>query len=146
MSPPAESRPHPTWVALVDTRCGRLLRRGATAAGRPRLDELDRLDEAWVEREHGRPSMLAGKGRSFASHAHEDEERRRRFAREIARWLQAALDRPDVDVLDVHCARPMLGELRKALRVRHAGRLRLAAGDLSDLTPAQLLARWTPTG
>ncbi|MHC5210822.1 MAG: host attachment protein [Planctomycetota bacterium] len=132
-------RPPAAWIAIVDARCGRLLRRGKTGNGRLRLDETESIEERWEEREHGRPSMLGGKGRSYAPWKHEDEERRRRFARELARWLESTLARPEVETLDVYCSRTILGALRKALGDRTGEALRLEAGDLTDLSPVQLL-------
>jgi protein required for attachment to host cells len=126
------------WIVVVDTRRARLLEVSRTAHGRVHVEERAALEEQWDEREHHRPSMLASKGRSFAQPAHELEERRRRFAREVARWVAKQLDEHRVEAAPLLCAASLLGELRTACPAALLARLEVRQCDVARLTPAQL--------
>lgn len=133
--PPAA--PGPCEAFVVDARRARRLRLSRTPRGSLHVDELDRLDEAWDEKQHGRPSMLAARGRSYAGIRHEREERRQRFAREVARWLQRQVPADD-GAVTVFCAQPLLGALRKCAAGALLRRVRLREGDLGWLNRRDL--------
>ena len=52
------------WIALLDARQGRLLEATRTDRGSLHLEERDRLDEEWEEKEHLRqaPSVYPDRG------------------------------------------------------------------------------------
>jgi hypothetical protein len=127
------------WFAIVDGRCGRLMVLSRTPQGRPHIEEVDRIDEVWEEREHHRPFFLGGKGRGHAAWRHEEEERARRFAGQLGNWLGEHLERDGCTGMTVFCAPSMLGALRKACPSSLTQRLRLRAADLAPLPTAQLI-------
>lgn len=134
-SPVAEP-PAPREVFVLDARRARRLLLTRTARGSLHVEELDRLLETWDEKQHHRPSMLSARGRSFASNSHEREERRQRFARDVARWLRRSL--PDGRDIPVLCPTPLLGALRRELGPRLAARLELRSCDLGWLNRREL--------
>ena len=71
---------------------------------------------------------------------HEDEERTHRFAKNLSRWLEAELERHDIEELHAFSARRLLGELRQVLPERLRGRIRDHALDLAHLSPGELAA------
>jgi hypothetical protein len=133
--PPAAQGPCEAFV--VDARRARRLRFSRTPRGSLHVDELDRLGEAWDEKQHGRPSMLAARGRSYAGIRHEREERRQRFARDVALWLQRQVPAGD-GAVTVFCAQPLLGALRKGATQALLRRVRLREGDLGWLNRREL--------
>lgn len=133
---PVAARPAPREVFVLDARRARRLLLSRTPRGSLHVEELDRLQESWDEKQHQRPSMLSARGRSFASTSHEREERRQRFAREVARWLRRAV--ASGRGIPVLCPTPLLGALRDELGSRLAARLELRACDLGWLNLREL--------
>jgi len=107
---------HETWALLADSTRGRLIRLTASDNGHPIIRETAHIEEHWEEKEHHRASPLGPDkaGHSYASHHHEDEERLRRFAGELARWTLGSLTPQQIHALTV-CAPPrVMGALRRA--------------------------------
>jgi protein required for attachment to host cells len=129
-----------TWFAVVDRRRGRLFEARRLPTGRLHVDERGQVLELWDEKQHHRPYMLSAHGRSVASFAHEDEERLRRFGRQLARWLVDAVREQAPSRLTVYCAPPLVGALRRSLPPRMLARLELRPEDLAGLTPGEMAA------
>lgn len=132
------------WILVADQREARLLSGVLTSHGRLHIEPRSTLHEEWDEHQHGRPSPRASKdGHGYASIGHEDEERAQRFAREVAKWLQAEIESSGIQALHAFCAPKMLGSLRKVLpsRLRHL--VREHATDLSRLSPGDLATHST---
>ncbi len=129
-----------TWILVADAKRARLLRGGLTPQARPHLEEAAALETSWVERDHGRPTMLAGgRGpRPVASLGHENEEGLRHFARELAGWLERQLAAHRVDDCAVFAPARFLGALRKEVPARLHHLLSEHAGELTHLTPGEL--------
>lgn len=126
------------WLAILDSRKGRIFAVRRLPTGRLQLDSRGELEEAWVEKQHHRPYMLSAKGRSVAAFQHEDEERVRRFGKQAAGWLDEQLHRHALSRLTVFCANSLLGPLRKSLPPHLLERLDLRQHDLAGLRPGEL--------
>ena len=115
------ARKSKTWIFIVDNGRGRLLKGAPAPRGRFHLELDDSIENTWEEHERGRPSPLTGKdGRSYASVGHEDEEMMRRFARDVAGWLDEKTRRLDIDRLALFAPPRFLGALRQAWSPRLA--------------------------
>ena len=126
------------WIAVLDSRAGRLLELSRTPHGRLHLELRDQIRETWEEKQHGRPSLLAGTGRTAAPFAHEDEERLRRFAQEAAAWLGRETQRRGLGQVVVFCGKALLGALRSECPAAVARRLELRGEDFAGLDLVQL--------
>ncbi len=127
------------WFATADRRRARLLACRSTLHKRLHVEEASGLEEKWEEREHGRPSALAGmNGHTYASFHHEEEERIHRFAKEIAHWLEREVQQRDLARIDLFAAPRLLGELRGLLPSALAGRLVEHEGDLNHVSLGEL--------
>lgn len=103
------------WVLAVDRTRARLLQCTCTSHGRLHLEERAELLEHWEEHQHGRPSPRSGReGHHSASLGHEDDERLRRFAKEVAGWTGSQIATHGIDQLELFTPTRFLGELRKA--------------------------------
>lgn len=126
------------WIAVLDSRAGRLFELSRTPQQRLHLELRDQIKELWEEKQHGRPSLLAGTGRTAAPFAHEDEERLRRFAKETAAWLGRELQRHGLDQVTVFCGKALLGSLRNECPAALAPRLDLRGEDIAGLNLKEL--------
>ncbi|MCP3905870.1 MAG: host attachment protein [Planctomycetes bacterium] len=128
------------WVGILDQRKGRIVRIRPVPEGRYRCEEHGSIESPWEEHEHGRPSSRSGKmGHSYASQGHEHEEMMRRFAREVAEWLNQSVQHLNIDVLNVFSPARFLGELRQTCPARLARRLEMREGDLTFLNDGDLV-------
>jgi protein required for attachment to host cells len=125
-----EQRDH-AWFALADAEHCRLLCCRLTPQGTRRVDELGKLDNAWPGQEHARPTTQGGM-------THDVEEAERRFAGEIAGWLQEKAVAQAMDQLVVFAPPRMLGALRKTPFGSLKGHLNEIKGDLMRLNEGQL--------
>jgi protein required for attachment to host cells len=129
-----------TWIFIVDHGRGRLLSGSPAPRGRFRLVQRDAIENTWEEHQHGRPSPRAGReGHTYASRGHEDEEMTKRFAREVAEWLEERVRQLDIDRLDLFAPPRFLGALRQAWRPRLAVHVEAHEGDLGYLGPGDLV-------
>ncbi len=128
------------WIAVLDSRAGRLFELSRTPHQRLHLELRDQIAETWEEKQHGRPSLLAGTGRTAAPFAHEDEERLRRFAQESAVWLGHVVEHRKLGLLAVFCGKHLLGALRSECPASLASRLQLHGEDLAGLDSQELAA------
>ena len=126
----------PCEIVLVDARRARRFHVLRTSRGSLHLDESERLDEHWDEKEHHRPSMLSAHGRSYASVSHEREERRQRFGREVCAWLERGA--PFAAPMPVLCSAAMLGVLRRIAPASLLERLSLHVGAIGGLRRGEL--------
>jgi protein required for attachment to host cells len=133
-----ETKATTTWIAVLDSRKGRLFEMRRLPTGRLHLDSRGELAEAWDEKLHHRPYMLSSKGRSVAAFQHEDEERVRRFGKQAAQWLDEQVRGHALSRLTVFCAPSLIGPLRKALTAQLSERLDLRQEDLAWFTPGEL--------
>jgi protein required for attachment to host cells len=109
-------------------------------SGSLHLDVRANLKEEWDEKQHHRPYMLAGSGRSYASTGHEDEERLRRFGKQVAHWLGKQLADAHIEHVTVFTSARMLGALRPALPEALRRRVEIRDDDLALLRTAELAA------
>jgi protein required for attachment to host cells len=129
-----------TWIFIVDNGRGRLLKGAPAPRGRFHLELDDSIENKWEEHQRGRPSPLTGKdGRSYASVGHEDEEMMRRFARDVAGWLEEKTRRLDIDRLALFAPPRFLGALRQAWSPRLALCVDEFEGDLGYMGPGDLV-------
>lgn len=127
-----------TWIAVLDSRKGRLFEARRLAHGRLHFDERASLHEQWDEKQHHRPDMLSAQGRSVAAFQHENEERIRRFGSQVAAWLEGEARARALPGMIVFCGHSLFGPLRKALPPQLLERIELHAEDLARLTPGEL--------
>lgn len=135
------------WIVVSDERVARLVSLKRVSGGRWRAEERRSRASRWADyHEHHRPSALGG--RSGSSHKHfspgfseaEAREERRRFARDVARWIEHDCR----NVLDedsrvaVFAAPGFFGTLREELGERHR-RMALHELELTRLRPDELV-------
>jgi protein required for attachment to host cells len=123
-------RPH-AWFALADAEHCRLLCCRLTPQGTRHVEEQGVLDNTWPGQEHARPMSQAGA-------THDIEEAERRFAGEMAGWLQKRAEAHAMDHLVIFAPPRMLGVLRKAAFGALRGDLEEIKGDLMRLDVGQL--------
>lgn len=127
------------WFAVVDSEKARLLRGSTTPQGSPHIDEVATLTTTFAPGEHHRPDRLGAHGRSTGT-SHEHEEKLAHFAREVAPWLQKAVDGHSIATCRLFATAHMLGALRKAIAKPLAGKLQEQDLELTGLSNAQLAA------
>jgi protein required for attachment to host cells len=143
----------PALLFLSDSRKASLYRgslSSASAAGLPRLrlELAERITSPWTDfHEHGRPAAL-GRGPSaksvqhFASEGHERDELERRFAANVAAWIESRAGAAPEAAKVVFADPRFLGHLRRAVEA-----IRLEAsierGEFSWMRPAELGAHPT---
>jgi len=138
-----EARPA-HWICLADTRTCRLLRATRTGNGRWHLDEIDTLANQWEDdKEHGRPNALARVSEragapSFANRGHQQEEERRRFARDAVAWIAARLGRHGIERLELFASASMVGQLRQLADRKVRSRAREHEADLNSIPIGEL--------
>lgn len=119
------------WFALADAEHCRLLCCSLTEQGTQHVDEHEGLENTLPEQEHARPATLSGT-------THHVEEKERRFAGEIVKWLQKKAGEHKIDRLMIFAPGRMLGALRKVAVGSLKGHLEELQGDLMRLKPGQL--------
>jgi protein required for attachment to host cells len=134
------ARKSQTWIFIVDNGRGRLLKGAPAPRGRFHLELDDAIENSWEEHQRGRPSPLAGRaGHSYASWGHEDEELMRRFARDVAVWLDDKTRKHAIDRLALFAPPRFLGALRQAWTPRLAMCVEEHEGDLGYMGPGDLV-------
>ncbi|MCZ6835026.1 MAG: host attachment protein [Planctomycetota bacterium] len=102
-----------SWICIVNQREGRLLRAREIPEHRHQLKLKARIENKWEEHEHGRPSPLAAKnGHTHSSYGHESETMRRRFAQDVADWLESNARTNGIDRVAVLAPSRFLAELK----------------------------------
>ena len=122
----------PVWFALADSGHCRLLSCRVTEPRAPHVQEHESLENCGPEQEHARPASQGGA-------THHVEERERRFAGEIAEWLERRTEQHNITSLMVYAPARMLGALRKvrhrymnsSVEARQGDLMRLSAGELA---------------
>jgi protein required for attachment to host cells len=103
------------WVVVVDGERARLLR-GSKANGRPHLDLVGTIENDHLEdKQYGRPTMLrggAGTSPTLLAPGHQQEERMKRFARDVAAWLHKTRAEHAVATFEVIAPKRLMGALR----------------------------------
>jgi protein required for attachment to host cells len=115
------------WIVVSDRRTARLLSCREMTGGRWHAEEEASLDSRWENyHEHHRPSALDGPPspgtRMHASSGFSEMEVReegRRFARDVAQWLERDCDVIGDDSVTVFAAPRFFGDLRDELGKRH---------------------------
>jgi protein required for attachment to host cells len=123
----------------VDSEQCRLLSGGLTERGTPQVKEHEALANTLPRTERGRPMALGGMtGHSYAEPHRHDQERQRRFAREVAEWLSRQARRRAIQRLVVFAPSKLLGELRRMRIGTSACQVQTREGALTHLEPDQL--------
>lgn len=132
------------WIATVDSRRARMFRCRPTEQHGWRLEEAEvALRNPWEDaHERGRPSYLpkapqAGPQTS-AGEDRQEEEAQRRFARNVASWIDGSLRKVENPPLVCFCPAKILGEIRDSLPQQSRSQVRFCQLELSKLHPAQL--------
>ena len=133
------SKPRWQWALLADASRAKLLHCGPSSGGSPHVKHVDAIEASWEGHERGRPSPLKGRGgNTYAAGGHEAEEDRRRFAQELAQWLQSRLQQHGIDQLTVFGPPKFVGALRRACPHTLADRLSAQTVELINLSNPQL--------
>jgi len=129
-----------SWIALVDSRRGQLLRCNLTPAGSRHLESIDHVESQWQGQQHGRPSPRLGKtGNTYASPGHETEEDMERFARQLVKWMQQLVKLHQIERLTVFAPPRSLGAIRPLIRNPMRQTLDLQEGDLLNMPHRELI-------
>lgn len=135
------------WIVTLGSRRARLIEAKPVPAGRWHAEQVDEIRNEWEDyHEHGRPEGLSkgrgtlakSEGYSFAAGSRDEEEMRRRFARDVAAWLVRKLDRRDIETVDLFGPASLLRELRERLPRRVNGRIRAHQGQLNPIRVSDL--------
>lgn len=130
-----------TWIVLANDHQARLLSARRTPTGRCQVVERDEIESPMPTRDRGRPSALNGmSGHSYADNLRALQEERRRFAKQLARWIDALLKRPAINKLTVFAPSRMIGSLREVLGAKHRGQIQLIDENLINM-PSDTLCR-----
>ena len=146
MAAPATHDAH--WLFLVNGSLGRLLLANPSRPrGRYHIEQIDLIETAWEAHEHGRPSPRGGKdAHRYASRGHEDQEMTKRFARDVARWLESQIEQRKIERVSVFAPPRFLGAMRQVCPAALAARIDEHEGDLGYMAPADLLNHPTISG
>lgn len=131
MSKKTVDRQDHTWFALADAEHCRLLCCHRTKRSTPHVSEHGALENTFPEHEHLRPQTGDGM-------THDIEEKERRFAGEIVKWIREQAKQREIDRLVVFATSRMLGLLRKARIGLSSGQLEELEGNLMRLEAGQL--------
>lgn len=131
MSKTSVERRNHAWCALADAEHCRLLCCRLTQQGTQHVDEYGAFDNTLPEQEHMRPATGGGE-------THDVEENERRFAAEIAKWLQKQAKNCELDRLTIFATPRMLGVLRNTSFGVIKGGMKQIQGDLMRLNAGQL--------
>lgn len=126
------------WFAVIDSRQAHLLEMRRLPSGRLHLDARSDLVETWDEKQHHRPYMLSAAGRSYASTGHEEDERLRRFGKQVASWLEEQMAQRSAERVVVLSSAAMISPVRTALPHGLVHRVEIRKDDLAGLNPAEL--------
>ncbi len=130
-----------TWIVLANDHQARLLSARRTPTGRCQVVEREEIESPIPTRDRGRPSALNGmSGHSYADNLRALKEERRRFARQLARWIDEFMKRPAINKLTVFAPSRMIGSLREVLSVKHRGQIQLIDENLINM-PSDALRR-----
>ena len=131
--------PNEVWALLADARRGRLLRCTETGKGRVRVEERDSITNIWPGHEHQRSSPLWKNATITFGIEQSDKEDLRRFAREVAAWLQHKTEEFGIRRLHILVSGRFLGALRKVRTARLAAQLGPERkADLTHLSSGKL--------
>lgn len=118
------------WVLAVDDHEARLLH-GRTLRSRHHLDLVDTLENRWrtdaLEHEVPRSELEC-----------RNSERLRRYAKEVAGWLEVEVARHGFGAVDVFAAPRVLGALRRALCPTLSARIDLHHGGLGFMSTGDM--------
>lgn len=150
------NQPFQHWIATTDNRRAALLSCRGTPGGELALDRVRSLENSHEgEHSRGRPSMIGGSERAgsarassgsaaphFTSRGHEEEEEHRRFAREVAAWLDRSGAELKCERITVFAPARLLGMLRDLMGHHPSLRAKadLVEGELAQLQPTELAA------
>jgi hypothetical protein len=102
------------WIVNIHREAAFLLRPELTEKGRSRLVQVGVLTNKWQEPAAGKPSMLtaAKTDHAYASEGHGREEYRRRYAIELAAWVERIIRENQLRSIKICAPVRLHGELR----------------------------------
>lgn len=123
------------WIVVIDDWKARLYEPRLVPGDRRRLELRAAVEEERIEKEHGRPQALGVKNGhyDYAAPPHEDEERRRRFGRRVAEWIDERIRAERLRHVDVLASPRTLGEVRRACEAKSLKRVEFHRGDIGFL-------------
>lgn len=127
------------WVVVVDGERARLLR-GTRPNGRPHLDLVSTIENDHLEdKQYGRPTLMrGGTNPTLLAPGHQQEERAKRFAREIANWLTKTHRDSHVASFDVFAPPRLMGALRQEWSKELGPHIREHQAELNWIGDGQL--------
>lgn len=128
-----------TWILTVDQHAGKLLCLSTGEDHHVRFEESGEITNTHEPHEHGRPSPKKGKGsHQNVPWSHDEEELRKRYARDVATWLASEVDKQAIMRVVVFAPAHLLGALRREWSPELARRVEEHVGDLSHLSLREL--------
>lgn len=127
------------WFVLADAKKARLMRCDQTPLSRAHIETKEQMAYQWEGHEHGRPTPLAGKSaNTYAAVKHDQEEQLRRFAKQVAAWLDDQRQAHQIERLEVFAPPRFMAALRRAMEGPLAEAVREHDADLINLPLGQL--------
>ncbi len=138
---------HPStrWVLVTDNRWARLVRLTKSAPTGWHADELKTMRSEWEEHHERHDQLLPDRNprgdvpEHFPGWAHKKEEETRRFAHQVAAWLERLAGELEITKIAVFAPDHFLGPLRASWSPRIRSLVTEHAADLTHLRPQQLL-------
>jgi protein required for attachment to host cells len=101
------------WAIVADERSARLISVERTPMDSVQVEEHATLENTQTEHQHSRPSPLASKdGHTHAANPHEEETLRKRFAKELAGWVEKQGQKHGIERIDLFAPAKLMGNLR----------------------------------
>jgi protein required for attachment to host cells len=127
----------PVWFMVASHNTARLMKGQMTPGGRCQVQQEAALHHEGLDKEFHRPTARAGKWGS-TQESHVAEESMARFARKVASELEKMMSQKGIEDVKLFAPPKMMGELKKAVAKRVAGRIDHHQADLAHLPDARL--------
>lgn len=127
------------WLIIADHYHASLLGCNATPTGRCHMTRYGSIESPVPQIDFGRPSPLAGMaGHRYAERHRRLEEEYRRFAKQLARWINRCIDRFNIDQLTVFVPERSHSDVLAHIRHDYRDRITLRSENLLRLSKNDL--------
>jgi len=127
------------WIVIADHYQAHLLGCTATPTGRCHLTRYGAIESPIPDIEFGRPNPLAGmNGHTYAQRHQRLEEEYRRFARQLANWINRCIERFGIGQLTACIPERSHRDVIAHLRHDYRDRVALRGENLLQLSPDAL--------
>lgn len=128
------------WVLVADLEGGRLLEcTRKPPQGWCHLEERDAIRNDWESHDlGGKPTRVAPGGGSYQNPVTQVADRRQRFAKDLAQWLERKVKEHRIPMIEIFAPPKLRGDLRKATPARLKNQLREHSADLRSMPLSEL--------